>query len=275
MGGSWSCVLGQHRNTYIVASDGDELVLVDQHTAHERVRFERILRTLERGTPEAQLLLAPVVVTLAPGLLPLVEAHRENLRGLGYDVEPFGGGSVRLRSVPALLSGRDPGAALETLLREFERREDGEWIVETPRERMAATLACHSSVRAGQSLAYETMAVIVRELGQTAHPTLCPHGRPDHRQHPAGRSEPLVRAHGLEAPVRTRLGRAARARVGGGLGPLLARARPPDHGPARDTGGGHGLLRHAQHHRHAAHDAGRACCCSWPGGRWPARDPRG
>jgi DNA mismatch repair protein MutL len=171
-------VLGQHRNTYIVATDGDELRLVDQHTAHERVRFEHILKTLEQGKPEAQLLIAPAVVSLAPALLPLVEAHLDGLRQLGYDLEPFGGGSVRLRSVPALLSGRDPGASLESLLREFERREEGEWIVETPRDRMAATLACHSAVRAGQSLALETMTVIVRELGQTAHPTLCPHGRP-------------------------------------------------------------------------------------------------
>jgi len=171
-------VLGQHRNTYIVATDGEELRLVDQHTAHERVRFERILKTLEQRKPEAQLLLAPAVVPLAPGLLPLVEAHLEALRELGYDLEPFGGGSMRLRSVPALLSGRDPAASLENLLRDFERREEGEWIVDTPRDRMAATLACHSSVRAGQSLALETMTVIVRELGQTAHPTLCPHGRP-------------------------------------------------------------------------------------------------
>jgi DNA mismatch repair protein MutL len=171
-------VLGQHRNTYIVATDGEELRLVDQHTAHERVRFERILKTLEQGKPEAQLLIAPAVVPLAPGLVPLVEAQLEALRELGYDLEPFGGGSVRLRSVPALLSGRDPAASLEDLLRDFERREGGEWIVETPRDRMAATLACHSSVRAGQSLALEAMTVIVRELGQTVHPTLCPHGRP-------------------------------------------------------------------------------------------------
>jgi DNA mismatch repair protein MutL len=171
-------VLGQHRNTYIVATDGDELRLVDQHTAHERVRFEHILKTLEQGKPEAQLLLAPAVVSLAPALLPLVEAHADGLRELGFDLEPFGGGSIRLRSVPALLSGRDPGASLESLLREFERREEGEWIVGTPRDRLAATLACHSAVRAGQSLGFETMTVIVRELGQTAHPTLCPHGRP-------------------------------------------------------------------------------------------------
>jgi DNA mismatch repair protein MutL len=171
-------VLGQHRNTYIVASDGEEIVLVDQHTAHERVRFERVVEGLERQTREAQLLLAPVVVKLPPDLLPLVEAHAAPLLALGYEVEPFGGGSTRLRSVPALLAGRDPGAALESLLRDFQERESGEWIVTGSRDRLAATVACHSAVRAGQGLAQETMANIVRDLLGTRHPTLCPHGRP-------------------------------------------------------------------------------------------------
>ena len=171
-------VLGQHRNTYIVATDGEELVLVDQHTAHERVRFEGIEQTLRGRRPESQLLLSPVVVALPPELLPLLEAHSESLSALGYDAELFGGTSVRLRSVPALLAGRDPAAALESLLRDFRERDAGDWLVESPRERLAATLACHSSVRAGQALAQDQMTAIVRDLGQTAHPALCPHGRP-------------------------------------------------------------------------------------------------
>jgi DNA mismatch repair protein MutL len=171
-------VLGQHRNTYIVATDGDELLLLDQHTAHERVRFERILGALERQAREAQLLLAPVVVPLPPPILPLVEAHGAVLQSLGYEVEPFGGGSVRVRSVPTLLAGRDPAAALVELLEDFRQREGADWIVSGPRDRLAATLACHSSVRAGQALAMETMAAILRDVRTTAHPTLCPHGRP-------------------------------------------------------------------------------------------------
>jgi DNA mismatch repair protein MutL len=177
-GAAEAWVLGQHRTTYIVATDGDELLLLDQHTAHERVRFERILGSLERQAKEAQLLLAPVVAPLPPPLLPLVEAHGELLRSLGYEVEPFGGGSVRVRSVPALLAGRDPAAALVELLDDFRQREGADWIVQGPRDRLAATLACHSSVRAGQPLALETMAAIARELRATAHPGLCPHGRP-------------------------------------------------------------------------------------------------
>ena len=171
-------VLGQHRNTYIVVSDGEELLLVDQHTAHERVRYEKVVAALDRRSREAQLLLTPVVVTLPPGLRPLLEAQGEALQALGYDVEAFGGGSVSLRSVPALLAGRDPAEALEALLRDFQERGTGEWMATSARDRLAATLACHSAVRAGQALPGETMAAIVGDLRRAAHPALCPHGRP-------------------------------------------------------------------------------------------------
>jgi DNA mismatch repair protein MutL len=171
-------IIGQHRNTYIVATDGEDLILVDQHTAHERVRFERLLDRLEHGQPESQLLLSALVVALPPSLEALVEGHLESLRALGYEIEPFGRGSVRVRAVPSLLPPAGPGPALERLLRDFQERDTSEWMVSTARDRLAATLACHSSVRAGQPVARETMAAIVRDLRQTAHPTLCPHGRP-------------------------------------------------------------------------------------------------
>ncbi len=171
-------VLGQHRLVYIVASDGEELLLVDQHTAHERVRFERLLERAGRHAVESQGLLSPLVVDLAPDLLPVLDAHVESLRELGYDVEPFGGGATRLRAVPAILGTRDPGPALERLLRDLKEREAADWAVAGTRDRLAATLACHSAVRAGQSLNLEQMGSIVRDVFRTAHPTLCPHGRP-------------------------------------------------------------------------------------------------
>jgi DNA mismatch repair protein MutL len=170
-------VLGQHRLTYIVASDGDELVLVDQHTAHERVRFERLLDRAERHAVQSQGLVTPLVIELPPDLRPVLDAHVETLRELGFDVEAFGGASTRLRAVPALLGQKDPGPGLERLLRDLAEREEADWAVAGTRDRLAATLACHSAVRAGQPLNLESMAAIVRDLFQTAHPTLCPHGR--------------------------------------------------------------------------------------------------
>jgi len=171
-------VLGQHRLAYIVASDGDELVLVDQHTAHERVRFEHLVERASRRLVESQGLLSPAVVELAPALRPVLEAHVEALRELGFDVEPFGGSATRLRAVPAVLGTRDPGPALAAILRDLAERDAAEWAVAGTRDRLAATLACHSAVRAGQPLRAEPMSAIVRDLFRTSHRTLCPHGRP-------------------------------------------------------------------------------------------------
>ena len=171
-------VLGQHRNTYIVVTDGEDLILVDQHTAHERVRFEAIVDGLDGRKTESQMLLMPLVVTIAPRLRPGLEAHQDTLRALGFDAEPFGGDTVRVAAVPAVLGGRDPGTALETLLAELIDRESAEWAVSSTRDRMAATLACHSAARAGQALAPDTMRAIVAGLWSARQPASCPHGRP-------------------------------------------------------------------------------------------------
>jgi DNA mismatch repair protein MutL len=177
-GESVPVVLGQHRLVYIVATDGDELMLVDQHTAHERVRFEQLLERASSRLVESQGLLAPVVVELAPPLRPVLDASIEGLRELGFDVEPFGGGATRLRAVPAVLGTRDPGPALSAILQDLAERDAADWAVSSTRDRLAATLACHSAVRAGQPLGSEPMTAIVRDLYRTAHRTLCPHGRP-------------------------------------------------------------------------------------------------
>jgi DNA mismatch repair protein MutL len=170
-------VIGQHRNTYILVGGGEDLVLVDQHTAHERVRYEALLERVASRAVESQVLLIPMVLTLPPDLRPVVEANAGLLLELGFDIEPFGGDALRVRAVPALLGTRDPGASLQAMLRDLLEREATEWIVTGARERLAASLACHSAVRAGQALSRESMAAIVQDLGRTAHPNLCPHGR--------------------------------------------------------------------------------------------------
>jgi DNA mismatch repair protein MutL len=171
-------VLGQHRNVYVVATDGVDLILFDQHTTHERIRFEAVQQQLLEGRVPSQLLLAPVVLTLPPRLRPLVERHAADLRDLGFDLEEFGGETVHLRALPSVLPGGDAGTALTAVLQDLLDREDAEWAVAAPRDRLAATIACHSSVRAGQALSMPAMAALVRDLPGTRHPTLCPHGRP-------------------------------------------------------------------------------------------------
>jgi DNA mismatch repair protein MutL len=170
--------LGQHRNTYIVVSDGQDLILVDQHTAHERARFEQLQARVAARAVEAQMLLVPAVVTLPPALLAVFEEHAEGLRELGFDAELFGGTTLRVRALPSVLGARDPGPALQGLLKDFLERDSADWTVSATRDRLAATLACHSAVRAGQPLGPESMLAIVTELAACEHPTLCPHGRP-------------------------------------------------------------------------------------------------
>jgi DNA mismatch repair protein MutL len=178
LGSAPPTVLGQHRNTYILATDGEDLILVDQHTAHERVRFEALLARRGAGSVEAQLLLVPAVHRLAPRLVPILEAHQDRLAELGFEVEAFGGDSVRLRAVPAVLAVRDPGPALEALLRDLLERDDAEWVVAVARDRVAATVACHSAARAGEPLGPEAQRAIVADLWRAVHPAVCPHGRP-------------------------------------------------------------------------------------------------
>ena len=163
-------VLGQHRNTYIVATDGEELLLVDQHTGHERVRFERLLEGLAAHRVEAQRLLVPSVVDLPPRLRPVLEAHMETLAELGFEVDAFGGDAVRLASLPAVLGGREAGRALQEILRDLLERDSAEWAVADRRHRTAATLACHSAARAGEALSMPAMKAIVDGLWHAAQP---------------------------------------------------------------------------------------------------------
>ena len=171
-------VLGQHRNTYIVATDGDDLILVDQHTAHERVRYEALQGARDAGRVESQMLLVPVVITLAPRLRPVLDDNAEALRDAGYDVEPFGGDAVRVSAVPSVLAGRDPSVSLDHVLRDLLERETAGGEAAETRQRVLATVACHSAARAGQPLAREAMNAIVSALWQARQAAVCPHGRP-------------------------------------------------------------------------------------------------
>ena len=171
-------VLGQHRNTYIVATDGEDLILVDQHTGHERVRYEALKNAHENRRVESQMLLLPVLFTLAPRLRPVLDGSQEELRAVGYDVEPFGGDAVRVSAVPAVLAGRDPGPALEQVLRDLLERGNAGGEMAEARHRVFATIACHSAARGGQALAREIMSAIVAGLWQAEQPAVCPHGRP-------------------------------------------------------------------------------------------------
>jgi DNA mismatch repair protein MutL len=177
-------VLGQFRDTYIVAIVDGDLWLFDQHTAHERVRFETIVKRRASQALESQRLLVPVVVELSPSLALLADECATDLAGLGFETEPFGGRSRSVSAVPALLSGKDPNDALIAVLGQLDAAENRRWAIDGRAHRLAASLACHSAVRAGEAVTLPTMRAIVTTLLGAEHQDSCPHGRPTRRRIP-------------------------------------------------------------------------------------------
>lgn len=165
--------LGQAGTTYVIAEGPAGLYLIDQHAAHERVLYERFLRG-EEESKASQPLLAPVLLELTPQQGALTGVYAGELREHGFEVEPFGGGGHLLRAAPAGLRREDPARAFAELL-ELVTREDSP---ADPRRRVAASLACHAAVRAGQTLAPEEMRELIHQLEACDTPQTCPHGRP-------------------------------------------------------------------------------------------------
>ncbi|MBI4263162.1 MAG: DNA mismatch repair endonuclease MutL [Acidobacteria bacterium] len=169
--------LGQFRDTFIIAVDDEGIAIVDQHVAHERVLFERITERLTNGRLESQRLLEPTLVELSPAGRQALLAHAADLERLGFEIEEFGGGTVRVAAYPALLRREECEAAIRALAEDLESLDRGS-RVEDALKRIAATMACHAAVKANYPLTAEKMAHILEELGRTAYSTICPHGRP-------------------------------------------------------------------------------------------------
>lgn len=166
-------VVGQMASTYVVAEGPDGMYLIDQHAAHERVVYDRLIGRAA-GDPARQPLLEPVLADLSAQEAATLEEHRASLENMGLEVEPFGESSYLVRSIPVGIADSDIVAALRRLLDQLaeERR------VADPFQRAAATVACHSSVRAGRAMAMEEMRRLIEDLEGTASPRTCPHGRP-------------------------------------------------------------------------------------------------
>ena len=169
--------LGQFRDTFIIAVDADGLAIIDQHVAHERVLFERVMEKLTAGRLESQRLLVPMVLELAPAAHDALMGRAGELERFGFELDGFGGGAVRVTAVPALLNAEDSSRALHALAQDLEGLDRGGQVQEAL-QRIAATTACHAAVKANYPLTYEKMTHILEELRATAYSTVCPHGRP-------------------------------------------------------------------------------------------------
>jgi DNA mismatch repair protein MutL len=169
--------LGQFRDTFIIAMDDEGLCIIDQHVAHERVLFERIMEKLGTQSLESQRLLIPVVLELPAAERAALVAKAEALARFGFEIEEFGGDSIKVTSVPALLPANECDAALRALADDLEGLDRG-LRIEDALKQIAATTACHAAVKAHYPLTLEKMHHILEELRATAYSTVCPHGRP-------------------------------------------------------------------------------------------------
>jgi DNA mismatch repair protein MutL len=169
--------LGQFRDTFIVAIDDEAVVIIDQHVAHERVLFERVMQKLTAGMLESQRLLVPMVMDLPPAAYQALVSRVAELERLGYELDAFGTGTVKVSAVPALLSAEASSKALLALGEDLEGLDRGADVQEAL-QRIAALTACHAAVKANDRLTYEKMTHILDELRATAYSTVCPHGRP-------------------------------------------------------------------------------------------------
>jgi DNA mismatch repair protein MutL len=174
---TFGSVIGQLQDTFVVSATDDEVFFLDQHVAHERVLFERLLRELDGGAPlPSQELLFPQPVELGAGRADLVREWAQTLQELGFGLEGWSGSTVVLRAVPALLKGQDARRLLEALVEDVNRPRKGEPVPLL--HRALSFVACHAAIKAHAPLQREEMTRLLADLAGTQTPYFCPHGRP-------------------------------------------------------------------------------------------------
>lgn len=169
-------VVGQVGATYIVAEGPAGMYLIDQHAAHERILYEQFMAQQAAREPVAQHTLPVTTLQLNPTAAALVEESIEILAGLGFNLELFGTNTFRIRSIPALLADEDPQQVIRSIVEDLESGlGPGEATLE---EKLIRRVCKAAAVKAGQTLSYEEMQGLIRQLERCESPRTCPHGRP-------------------------------------------------------------------------------------------------
>ena len=169
-------LVGQIGASYLVAEGPDGLYLIDQHAAHERVLFEKLMAQHALKNIPSQALLTPVAVTLPPHAANLLLTQIPVLQRFGFDVEEFGPNTFQVRAMPVLFMGSDPSAALRALVEDFE--EDESPLQHEIETKLAARVCKRMAVKAGQALSNEEQRALLHDLERCDSPRTCPHGRP-------------------------------------------------------------------------------------------------
>jgi DNA mismatch repair protein MutL len=169
--------LGQLRESFILATNEEGLWIIDQHVAHERVLFEKVLRDRKVEGVQRQRLLMPLLVELTPAQMVRFAEIADELDRNGFEAEPFGPRTLAIKAAPIGLEGRELERMLVEVLEQSDREEQSENL-EAVRTRVAASIACHSAIKVNTPLDPARMEWLLAELAKTEHPTSCPHGRP-------------------------------------------------------------------------------------------------
>jgi DNA mismatch repair protein MutL len=169
--------LGQLRDSFILAVNQEGLWIIDQHVAHERVLFERVLRQRHVEQVERQRLLMPMLIDLLPAQMVTFAAISRELEANGFEAEPFGPRTIAIKAAPVGLEGAPLERMLVEVLEQAGSPEQAENL-EAARTRIAASIACHAAIKVNTPLDPTRMQWLLDELARTEHPTSCPHGRP-------------------------------------------------------------------------------------------------
>jgi DNA mismatch repair protein MutL len=169
--------LGQIRESFILAVNREGLWIIDQHVAHERVLFEKILKQRAAQKAESQRLLMPLILELTPAQQAVFTEISDELNQNGFEAEPFGARSIAVKVAPAGIEAPEVERMLHELLEQFAR-EDQSLNMEKIRGRIAASIACHAAIKVNMPLEQNKMEWLLAELAKTDCPMACPHGRP-------------------------------------------------------------------------------------------------
>lgn len=169
--------LGQVRDSFILAVNEEGLWIIDQHVAHERVLFEKVLRQRSMEAVESQRMLMPLIVELTPAQHAVFAEISDELHRNGFEAEPFGTRTVAVKTAPAGVDAAEVERMLHELLDQFERERQA-MNIESVRREIAASIACHAAIKINTPLAQDKMEWLLRELARAECPMSCPHGRP-------------------------------------------------------------------------------------------------
>lgn len=170
-------VLGRYLDEYLLCQDGEDLLIIDQHAAHERVAFERLRSQFSAGAVESQGLLFPVVVELSHAEAALAAEHASVFRQLGFDLEDFGGQSRVIKGVPRIVLKADPARVLSDIIEELAVLGRSRTVSDI-QEDILMRIACHSVIRGRQLLSGQEIAALLTALDSIGFASNCPHGRP-------------------------------------------------------------------------------------------------